>query len=93
MHPSAAFWSLWWQSAIASWRCSSVTLSSPPAEKKSRVKPSKNVVRSSSRPLVISAAASSVSGPSGLSSDLSRYGGTAAANTTERSRSWPWRAT
>jgi hypothetical protein len=33
MQASAAFWPDWWQSAIASWRCCSVTLSSSPAVK------------------------------------------------------------
>ena len=59
-------------------RCSSVTFSSSPAEKNCVVKSSKNASRSSSRPLRISPAASSVSGPSGLSSVLQqvrRHGG------------------
>ncbi len=91
MHPSAASWLDCLHSAIACWRCSSVTLSSSPALKNCVMKSSKNASRSSSRPLRIPSAASSVSGPSGLSSVLSRYGGTAAANTTLCSRSSPCR--
>ncbi|KAG1272511.1 hypothetical protein G6F64_015502 [Rhizopus arrhizus] len=72
MQPSAAVWSDWWHSAIAAWRCSSVTINLPSALKKSRVKPSKKLSRSFSRPLRISSALSWVNGPSGVSSLRSR---------------------
>ena len=89
MQPSAASWFDCLASVIAACRWSSVTLSSSPAEKNCLVNSSKNPSRSSSSPLRMPFAASSVRGPSGLSSDFSRYGGTAAANTTLCSRSSP----
>jgi len=87
MHSTAAAGSDCRPSSMASWRCASVTFSCLPAEKNWVVNWSKNPSRSLVRPLISWAAA--VSGPSGLSGVWARYGGTAAANTTLCSHSWP----
>ena len=74
MHRRAASWSDCWAMAIASWRFSSATFSSPLAEKKFVVNSSKKASRSSSRPWRSWCAVFSSSGPSGLLSDCGECG-------------------
>ena len=92
MQASAACGADWWHSASAAPRCASLTCSTPWAEKKSRVNCSKKAPRSSRSACFLRWATSGVSGPSGLSADCIRQGGTAEENTTLCRRDSPLRS-